>query len=527
MAFLLFFIAVVLSGIAAYYSVIGLIAIFSAAAIPVAIMGGSLEAAKLVVASWLYRYWKQIPVLMKVYFTAALVVLMLITSMGIFGFLSKAHSDQSLVSGDVSAKIAVYDEKIKTAKENIDANRKALKQMDEAVDQVMGRSQDEKGADKAVALRKGQAKERTRLLSEIAAEQKTITQLSEERAPIAAEIRKVEAEVGPLKYIAALVYGDNPDENMLERSVRWLIIMLICVFDPLAVLMLIAANLTQIKNQQTKEEVKTDDEPFEIIPDEAELSVATETAEEPVAPTVDAETVESSIEPTAPVETVGVDPAPVGWMYTPLVTSEMEQRLWEESVAKVKEEPVVKVEKKTRKPRVKKVKEEVKEQSKKKTPAKKTVKKEVKKPVPVKKAKPVKKEPVKKTPVKKAKPVKKEIVKPAPAKKVSKKKTPPVVQEVELEPVSIPVLDASDERPGDYLTTPEVIPQQEQVIEDKSLQEGLIVKPATIDEQLDTLIANNDSVALEEAYKKIVKEMTRQNRSKSTHWGPIKNNKNG
>ena len=254
MAFLLFFTAFVLSGIAAYYSVIGLIAIFSAAVIPVAIMGGSLEAAKLVVASWLYRYWKSIPFLMKAYFTSALVILMLITSMGIFGFLSKAHSDQSLVSGDVTAKIAVYDEKIKTAKENIDANRKALKQMDEAVDQVMGRSTDEKGADKAVAIRRAQQKERGRLIAEIETYQKTVSSLNEARAPIAAEVRKVEAEVGPIKYIAAMIYGDNPDENSLERSVRWLIILLIAVFDPLAVLMLIAANLTMIKQKEWQKE---------------------------------------------------------------------------------------------------------------------------------------------------------------------------------------------------------------------------------------------------------------------------------
>lgn len=252
MAFLLYFTAIVLSGIAAYYSVIGLIAIFSAAAIPVAIMGGSLEAAKLVVASWLYRYWRVIPLLMRGYFITALVILMLITSMGIFGFLSKAHNDQSLVSGDVLAKIAIYDEKIKIAKENIDANRRALKQMDEAVDQTMGRSTTEQGADKAVQIRRSQAKERTRLLQDIEAEQKKITQLNEARAPIAAEVRKVEAEVGPLKYIAALIYDDTADTNTLEKAVRWLIILLIVVFDPLAVLMLIAANLTQIKMSEQK-----------------------------------------------------------------------------------------------------------------------------------------------------------------------------------------------------------------------------------------------------------------------------------
>ncbi len=244
-----------LSAVAIYYSVIGLTAVFAAAFWPVVIMGTTLEVAKLVAASWLKMYWERIPRGMKIYMSTAVVVLMVITSMGIFGFLSKAHLDQNIVSGDVQGKIAIYDEKIATAKGNIDANRRALKQMDEAVDQVMGRSQDEKGADKAVALRRGQAKERTRLLSEITAEQKTIAKLSEERAPIAAEVRKVEAEVGPIKYIAAFVYGDNPDANILEKAVTWVIIILIAVFDPLALILLLAS---QISFQSFREQEEKD-----------------------------------------------------------------------------------------------------------------------------------------------------------------------------------------------------------------------------------------------------------------------------
>jgi hypothetical protein len=234
-------VALSLSVIAAYYSIAGLAAIFAAAVIPIMIMGSILELAKVVVTIWLHEYWSRARWLMKLYLVPAVLMLMLITSMGIFGFLSKAHSDQSLVSGDVSAKIAVYDEKIKTEKENIDVSRKSLKQMDEAVDQVMGRSSDTTGADKAVAVRRGQQKERQRLLAEIADAQKRVTALNEERAPIAAEVRKVEAEVGPIKYIAALIYGDNPDANILERAVRWVIILLVCVFDPLAIMMLLAA----------------------------------------------------------------------------------------------------------------------------------------------------------------------------------------------------------------------------------------------------------------------------------------------
>jgi len=234
--------ALLLSIVAAYYSVAGLTAIFSAATIPVIIMGGSLELGKIVATVWLHNNWKRAGWAFKAYLIPAVAFLMLLTSMGIFGYLSKAHSDQSLVSGDSMSKVAIYDEKIKTARENIDVNRKALKQMDEAVDQVMGRSTSETGADKSVALRRAQQKERGRLLVEIQAEQKTITSLNEARAPLAAEFRKIEAEVGPIKYIAALVYGDNPDANVLEKAVRLVIIMIVLVFDPLALTLILAAN---------------------------------------------------------------------------------------------------------------------------------------------------------------------------------------------------------------------------------------------------------------------------------------------
>ena len=248
-----------ISAVAIYYSVAGLTAIFAAAVIPIIVMGVALEISKLAATVWLKQNWSRAPNFIRGYLLAAIAILMLITSMGIFGFLSKAHSDQSLVSGDVQSKIAVYDEKIKTAKDNIDANRKALKQMDEAVDQVMGRSTDEKGADKAVAIRRGQQKERARLQAEIAAEQKLISQLSEERAPIAAEVRKVEAEVGPIKYIANFIYGDNPDANVLEKAVTWVIIIIVVVFDPLAVILLLASQYSFMwfrKQQDEDQEVE-------------------------------------------------------------------------------------------------------------------------------------------------------------------------------------------------------------------------------------------------------------------------------
>jgi hypothetical protein len=260
------------SAVAIYYSVAGLVAIFSAAVIPIIVMGVALEISKLAGTVWLKQNWTRAPYFIRAYLLAAIAILMLITSMGIFGFLSKAHSDQSLVSGDVQSRIAIYDEKIKTAKDNIDANRKALRQMDEAVDQVMGRSQDEKGADKAVAIRRAQQKERVRLQSEIAAEQKTITALSEERAPIAAEVRKVEAEVGPIKYIANFIYGDNPDANILEKAVTWVIIIIVVVFDPLAVILLLASQYSfqwfRKQEEETLEIIATETTPEEPEPEE-------------------------------------------------------------------------------------------------------------------------------------------------------------------------------------------------------------------------------------------------------------------
>ena len=234
-------VALTISAVAEFYSIVGLTAIFAAAFWPIVIMGASLGVGKITAAVWLKLNWERASWTYKLYLVPAVMFLMLLTSMGIFGYLSKAHSDQSLVSGDVTAKIAVYDEKIKTERENIDANRKALKQLDEAVDQVMGRSTDERGAERSVQIRRSQQTERGRLLREIEQSQKRIAAFNEERAPIAAEVRKVEAEVGPIKYIAALVYGDNPDANLLEAAVRWVIILIVAVFDPLALVLILAA----------------------------------------------------------------------------------------------------------------------------------------------------------------------------------------------------------------------------------------------------------------------------------------------
>ena len=249
---LLFLSAIALSATSAFYAVSGLVAIFAAAVIPIIVMGSILEVSKLVVASWLYRNWKYTSMLLRSYFCIALTVLMLLTSMGIFGYLSKAHLDQGIPTGDVATMIAIIDEKIKTEKDNVSAARKALQQMDAQVDQTIARTTDDKGTERSVQIRRGQQKERSLLLADIGSAQTRIARLNEERAPVASELRKVEAEVGPIKYIAALIYGDNPDQNVLEKAVRIVIIMIVIVFDPLAVLMLIAVNQTLSRKEENE-----------------------------------------------------------------------------------------------------------------------------------------------------------------------------------------------------------------------------------------------------------------------------------
>jgi len=291
MTYLLLTTALILSAIAAFYAVAGLVAIFAASALSIMVMGGALEAAKLVVASWLYRNWKEIPVLMKTYFTIALLILMMLTSMGIFGYLSKAHLDQAVPTGDITAKLNLIDEKIKTQKENIDAARKQLSQLDLQVDQTLNRTTEASGVDRSVQIRRSQTKERASLYREIETTQAEIAKLNQERAPIATEVRKVEAEVGPIKYIAALIYGDTLDDNLLESAVRIVIIMIVLVFDPLAVLMLIAWNREQRKKEEdpfddpgVKEFFRKGKEVARALDEKADLPEETkkETTEEPV-----------------------------------------------------------------------------------------------------------------------------------------------------------------------------------------------------------------------------------------------------
>ena len=361
--YLAFVAAIAIATVAAYYSIIGLMTIFAAAAIPIAVMGGVLEAGKLITASWLYNNRKIIPFFLKSYLITAVVVLMFITSMGIFGFLSKAHIEQTAESEENVAKMEQIDKKIvrltdtimtseqailkietkdenkneqinfqiqteeeriikvrdqyqklvdeqdkiiNSASDNLDLLEQFVKDKDirslqalvgTKVDGVYGpgtaarvneyREKEESKVDQIIAdARKRITNLRERELTEISKSnelidrlrnnintdeldevatnriknlqntiiesEESITNLNVEKFKLEAEERKLEAEVGPIKYIAELVYSGEADRDVLEDAVRWVILIIIFVFDPLAVLLLIAANIGWEKEREEK-----------------------------------------------------------------------------------------------------------------------------------------------------------------------------------------------------------------------------------------------------------------------------------
>ena len=244
-----------ISVVAAWYSIVGLMAIFAAAKIPIAIMGAVLEVGKLLTASWLYQYWDKTNALLKSYFTIAVVVLMFITSMGIFGFLSKAHMDQTLTVGDNSLLIERIDRKIDREKVKITDAETVVAQLDKTV-QVLIDYDRIRGESGAIAVRESQNEERATLSNIIDQAYSKIDTLSVEKLELDKEQLELEAEVGPIKYIAAFIYGDELDKTLLERAVRWIFITIIFVFDPLAVLLIVAANMTLKEAMNKPKKVK-------------------------------------------------------------------------------------------------------------------------------------------------------------------------------------------------------------------------------------------------------------------------------
>jgi hypothetical protein len=278
MTFLTLLCALALSGIAAYYSVIGLAAIFTGAFWPIVFMGSVLEASKLVTTSWLYRNWKNCPFLLKSYLTVAVVILMLITSMGIFGFLSKAHIDSTLDAGANNVEVKTLNTQEKIAKERLDY--------------LLARAKDPSTAS-------------NKLDKQIQDTQKELNEITKKKLPLLKESNKLVAEVGPIKYVGDMVYGTD-DDNAIDKAVRLVIMLIMVVFDPLAVLLLIAANMS-MKSPSGKPIVR-DGEVVGLTP--SDIPVFTEKKPEPVEPE----------KPEEPVTKVEVE---------------------KENIAEIKEEPII------------------------------------------------------------------------------------------------------------------------------------------------------------------------------------------
>ena len=251
--------AIAISLIAAGYSILGLATLFAGAAVPIIAMGSALEVGKLVAASWLYHNWREgIPRALKAYLFTAIIVLVFITSIGIFGFLSKAHLDKVRPTGNNEVQIALIDKQINQQNLIIDRAENTLDRLDKALDVYIAKEYVTRG----LKERKKQKEERDFLNGEIKKAMDEIARLTAEKGNIEIEQLKIEADVGPLKYVAELIYGDNAKDHF-DSAVRIIILILIFVFDPLAVLLLIAANISlrqwRIKRNE-KQKIKDEEE---------------------------------------------------------------------------------------------------------------------------------------------------------------------------------------------------------------------------------------------------------------------------
>ena len=256
---LTFLSAISISVIAAGYSIMGLATLFSGAVVPIIAMGTALEIGKLVSASWLYQNWsnKSVSKFLKAYLFSAVVILIFITSMGIFGFLSKAHLDQVKPTSSNAIKIELLDSKINTQQNRIERSQNTLNQLDKALDVYI----EKEFVTRGLKERKKQEPERLALNEEITDASNILGELMLEKNTLKIEQDKIDAEVGPLKYVAELIYGEDAKDHF-DKAVRIVIIVLVFVFDPLAVLLLISANisLTQLNAKRLltkqKKEVK-------------------------------------------------------------------------------------------------------------------------------------------------------------------------------------------------------------------------------------------------------------------------------
>jgi hypothetical protein len=241
MNYLLLATSLTIASIAAFYSIAGLTVIFAGAVIPIAIMASALEVGKLVTAHWLHKHWRRIPLLVKGYLTSAVLALMLVTSTGIFGYLSKAHLEQSVkIGGTNELQVQLLQSQVEQQRNVQNRAIQSLSLLDAQI-QTLVEYDKISGENGAIATQELQKGSRGSLDETIAQTQIRINELQRELEPLLFEQISMEAEIGPLIYIAELIYGDEADKHF-DKAVRWIIILLVLVFDPLAIMLLLASN---------------------------------------------------------------------------------------------------------------------------------------------------------------------------------------------------------------------------------------------------------------------------------------------
>lgn len=272
--------ALALAAVAGWFSIIGIMSIYAGARIQAMIMGVVLECAALVTTSWLYRNWKFANWKLKVPLIVLTVFLMLATNIGVFGFLSKAHLEQGAGTIDNGAKVERLEQQITREKSVIADNEKVIAQLDATINSYIGKDR----TDKSVAIRRSQEPQRKQLRADIDAAQKRIDGFSDEKLKLQSEVRKMQLEVGPIRYIAELIYGvDNNTDKNIEAAVRIFTLLIVMTLDPLAVILLIAANQSLMRWQDEKKQNKIQEEkdtsgsgipeePRDIAPADAEIT---------------------------------------------------------------------------------------------------------------------------------------------------------------------------------------------------------------------------------------------------------------
>lgn len=238
--YLALFTAISIAAVAAYFSIIGLASIFSGAFISVVVMASILEVGKLVAATWLHLEWRSTGWFTRVYLTFAVIVLMFITSMGIFGYLSKAHMEQSINDGGINElQIQNIERRIENERRTISDAETVLSQLDASVQTLIDFDRI-RGDDGAINIRENQKEERQTLNETIDESYQTIEIWQSDLFELKRDRLALEIEVGPIKYISELIYGENA-ENYFDKAVRLVILLIVVVFDPLAIMLLIVS----------------------------------------------------------------------------------------------------------------------------------------------------------------------------------------------------------------------------------------------------------------------------------------------